>query len=164
MYEDVGRPFAVGNRATWAVELVDGQSQGFPPEVLIDSSVVIGARPAFARSCVLASTPDLSAFWRGPEPVGSHLQIRAGLVADLFNPPFLTTVTGVIRRIQIAISKMASDERGGWNATGAWILTDVTDTRARLDAPPLDPAAEQQIGFLFLLELLSHAIEPFAPR
>ncbi len=162
MYEDTCRPFGIGDQATWTVELVDGEARGFPLDVLIDSSVVIEARPVFASRGSLASTPELSAFWTGAEPVGSRLRVRAGLVADLLNPPFLSMVTGVVRRIQTVTSEMIADEQGVWRPTGPWMLTDVIDSRRRLAPRPRDPAAEQQVGFLISLELLSHRIEPFA--
>ena len=75
-------------------------AEGWPDDVLVDTQVVIEERPTFARHGSLGRTPELSACWSGEEPVGSRLRIRAGFLADLFNPPFLSTVTGVVQRIR----------------------------------------------------------------
>jgi hypothetical protein len=164
MYEDTGRQFAIGAVMSWDVLLIDGRAEGWPDDVLIDTQVVIEERPTFARHGSLARTPQLSACWSGEEPVGSQLRIRAGLRADLFNPPFLSTVTGVVQRIQIVTRRMSADTHGMWNPSGDWQLADVPESPRWLAPIGREPAAEQEVGFLVGVDVMSHAIRPFPER
>jgi hypothetical protein len=125
IHEDTGTLFAVGEAVSWDVILVDGEAQGWPRDSLVDTDVRIDARPAFALRGSLARAPDLAACWRGAGPIGSELRIRAGLRADLFNPPFRSTVTGRVTRIQIIRCGMAQEPGGAWNPVGASQLTEV---------------------------------------
>jgi hypothetical protein len=164
MHEDTGRLFAIGSVVSWDVLLVDGRAEGLPDDVLIDTQVVIEERPTFARHGSLARTRQLSACWSGDEPVGSQLRIRAGLRADLFNPPFLSTVTGVVQRIQIVTRRMTADKYGMWNPSGDWQLADVRESPRWLAPIGREPAAEQDIGFLVGLDVMSHGVRPFPDR
>ena len=164
MHEDTGRLFAIGAVVSWDVLLVDGGAEGWPDDVLVDTQVVIEERPTFARRGSLARTPQLSACWGGEEPLGSHLRIRAGLQADLFNPPFLSAVTGVVRRIQIVTRRMTADKRGVWIPSGEWRLADVRESPRWLAPTGRDPSAEQEVGFLVGLDILSHEIRAFPER
>jgi hypothetical protein len=164
MHEDAGRAFSVGQTVSWDVLLVDGEALGWPGEVLIETSVVIEPRPAFALHGSLARTPDISACWRGEEPVGTEFQIRAGLVADLLNLPFFSTVTGIVRRIQVVSYRMAPNERGVWGGTGPWTLAEVDESPRWLGPRRQDRADEQDVGFLIGLDVASHEIRPFPIR
>lgn len=164
MHEDMGRLFAIGAVVSWDVLLVDGEREGWPDDVLMDTQAVIEERPTFARRGSLARAPQLAACWSGDEPVGSRLRIRAGLRADLFNPPFLTPVTGVVQRIQIVTMRMRADKRRVWIPSGDWQLADVRESPRWLAPTGRDPSAEQEVGFLVGLDVLSHAIRPFADR
>ena len=148
MHEDMGRPFAIGLVVSWDVLLVDAGAEGWPDDVLIDTHVVIEERPTFARGGSLARTPQLSACRSGEQPVGSHLRIRAGLRADLFNLPFLSTVTGVVQRIQIVTRRMSADRRGVWIPSGEWRLADMRESPRWLAPTGRDPSAAQEVGFL----------------
>ena len=164
MHEDMGRLFAIGAVVSWDVLLIDGRAEGWPDDVLIDTQVVIEERPTFARHGSLARTPELSACWSGEEPVGSQLHIRAGLVADLFNPPFLSTVTGVVQRIQIVARRMTADTHEMWNPSGDWQLADVRESPRWLAPIGRRPSAEREVGFLVALDVMSHAIRRFPER
>ncbi len=164
MHEDMGGLFAVGDVVSWDVILIDGEAEGWPSDVLVDTSVVIEERPEFALRGSLARTPQLSACWEGDAPVGSEFRIRAGLRADLLNPPFPSTVTGVVQRIQIVTRPMTQHEGGLRNRAGEWHRADVRKSPRWLARPGDDPAAEQEDGFLVGLELLSHEIRPFPER
>ncbi|MGO9971564.1 MAG: DUF6578 domain-containing protein [Solirubrobacteraceae bacterium] len=164
MHEDTGRLFAVGERVSWDVVLVDGVAQDWPRDVLVDIDVRIDARPTFALHGSLATTPQLAACWRGIEPIGSEFRIRAGLCVDLFNPPFRSTATGSVTRIETVQRGMDQDARGVWNPVGPWHLTDVRRSPRWLARRELDPASEQDIGFLIELEVESCPIRPFPTR
>jgi hypothetical protein len=128
MHEDIGHLFSIGAVVSWDVVLVDGAAEGWPGDVLVATEAVIEERPAFALHGSLARTPRLSACWRGEDPVGSRFDIRAGLLVDLFNPPFRSTATGVVQRIQIVTRRMVRDQRGVWNPSGTWQLADVRES------------------------------------
>jgi hypothetical protein len=164
MHEDMGRLFAIGAVVSWDVLLVDGRAEGWPDDVLVDTQVAIEPRPTFARHGSLGRTPQLSACWSGDEPVGSELRIRAGLRADLFNPPFLSTVTGVVRRIQIVTRRMTADTQGMWSPSGDWQRADVRESPRWLAPIGRTPAAEREVGFLVALDVMSHAIRRFPER
>jgi hypothetical protein len=164
MHEDQGHLFAIGADVSWDVLLVDGAAEGWPGDVLVDTEVVIEQRPAFALHGSLARTPQLSACWRGADPVGSRFDLRAGLLADLFNPPFLSTVTGVVQRIQIVTRRMARDHHGVWNPSGRWQLADVQESPRWLALAGPDPGAWQEIGFLVALDVRSDELRPFPDR
>jgi hypothetical protein len=164
MHEDMGLLFGVGETVSWDVILVDGEAEGWPVDRLVEADVRIDERPDFALHGLLASTPELAACWRGKDAVGSEFQMRAGLSVDLFNPPFRSTVTGLVTRIQTVRRPMTQDPRGVWNPVGPWQLTDVPRTARWLARRPVDPASEQDLGFLVALELRSHLIQPFPTR
>lgn len=164
MHEDMGVLFGVGETVSWDVILVNGEAEGWPGDRLVETEVRIGDRPDFALHGLLASTPELAACWRGNDAVGSEFRIRAGLAVDLFNPPFRSTVTGLVTRIQTARRPMAQDPRGVWNPVGPWQLTDVPRTPRWLARRPVDRASEQDLGFLVALELHSYVIQPFPIR
>lgn len=163
MYEDMGRLFALGDVVSWDVILVDGGAAGWPSDVLIDATVRIEQRPESAVRERLARTPDLALCWRGEDPVGSGFQIQAGMVADCWNPPFRSAVSGVVRRIEVVTRDTAQGERGVWSPTGPWVRRDVGQSPrwlARWD----NPAAIREDGLLVALELRSHELLPFLPR
>ena len=146
------------------VVLVDGAAEGWPGDVLVDTQVVIEDRPAFALHGSLARTPQLSACWRGENPVGSRFDIRRGLLADLCTPPFLSTVTGVVQRIQIVTMQMVRDQCGAWNPSGTWRLADVRESPRWLAPTGPDPGTQQEVGFLVALDVASDEIRPFPER
>jgi hypothetical protein len=139
-------------------------AEGWPGDVLVDTEVFIAQRPAFALHGSLARTPQLSACWRGEDPVGSRFSLRAGLPADLFNPPFLSTVTGVVQRIQIVTRRMARDHPGVWSPSGRWQLADVRESPRWLAPAGPNPGTWQEIGFLVALDVRSDELRPFPDR
>ncbi|MDQ6807139.1 MAG: hypothetical protein M3065_19760, partial [Actinomycetota bacterium] len=163
MHEDMGRLFSLGDVVAWDVLLVDGQEEGWPPDILVDTMVRIEERPHFALSGSSARTPEFSACWRGDQAVGSTFRISAGLVADFFNPPFRTTATGAVKRIQVVARGMALEDCV-WTSTGEWRLTDIEQSPRSLAPHPDDPVAEQQDGLLVALELRSLLVRPFSER
>ena len=164
MHEDIGHLFSIGAVVSWDVVLVDGAAEGWPGDVLVDTEVVIEERPAFALHGSLARTPRLSACWRGEDPVGSRFDIRAGLLVDLFNPLFRSTVTGVVQRIQIVTRRMVRDQRGVWNPSGTWQLADVRESPRWLAPIGADPGVREEVGFLVALDVRSDEIRPFPER
>ncbi|MGI8712083.1 MAG: hypothetical protein ACR2NR_02655 [Solirubrobacteraceae bacterium] len=70
----------------------------------------------------MARTPELVACWRGHSPAGSEFQIHAGLVADLFNPPVRTPVTGTVRQIMLVTGR---GEDHSVDSSAPWELTEV---------------------------------------
>jgi hypothetical protein len=164
MHEDMGHLFSIGSIVSWDVRLVDGAAQGWPGDVLVDTEVVIEERPPFALHGSLARTPQLSACWRGDDRVGSRFDIRAGLQADFFNPPFLSTVTGLVQRIQIVTRRMVQDQRGVWNSSGRWQLAHVRESPRWLAPTGPDPGVWQEVGFLVALDVRSDEIRPFPER
>ena len=101
MYDDTPVPLAVGDDISWNVMLVDGEAEGWPANVLVDTTVQIDEPPPGARSGAIARTPQLCARWSGFSPVGSRFRMRAGLVADWLNPSYQSTVAGKIARLHI---------------------------------------------------------------
>jgi hypothetical protein len=164
MHEDVGVLFGVGETVSWDVVLVDGEAEGWPRDPLVETDVRIDDRPDFALHGSMASTPELAACWRGKEPIGTSFRIRAGLYADLFNPPFRSTVTGSVTRIETVRRRMTQDPRGVVYPVGPWQLTDVPRSPRWLSRRAIDPASEQDIGFLIGLQLHSLVIQPFPIR
>jgi hypothetical protein len=81
--------------------LVDGEAEGWPANVLVDTTVQIDEPPSGARSGAIARTPQLCARWSGFSPVGSRFRMRAGLVADWLTPSYQSTVAGKITRLHI---------------------------------------------------------------
>ena len=134
------------------------RTPGALDHVLIDTEVVIEERPTFADRGSLARTPQLSACRSAEEPVGSELRMRAGLRV------VLSTVTGVVQRIQIVTRRMTADKHGVCIPHGDWQLADVLESPRWLAPTGREPAAEQEVGFLFGLDVLSHAIRSFPER
>jgi hypothetical protein len=165
MYIDRGERFAVGDVVAWDVILVDGVSEGWPPDRLVDTRIRIEAHPSWAVRGALAVAPELSACWRGHEPVGSVRPIKAGLVADFFNPPFYSTINAEIRGIEVVARRSAMDATGVWQSSGPWRLSDVPQTPGRLThTPPDSPGADQDDGLLFDVAVASCAIRPYELR
>jgi hypothetical protein len=162
MHHDLGDLFAVGDTRSWDVELIDGQAAGWPEQVLAAVMVTIGAAPSFAHRGAIADAGDLRACWQGPEPPGSTLALRAGLVADVWNPPFRAQVSGLVHRIRtVAYGRV--DREGVLVPAGPWVLEDVQRTprwlRTAQHADPLDAICED--GLLITLAVSSSAILPW---
>jgi hypothetical protein len=102
MYEDSPVRLRVGDRISWNAILVDGCAEGFPSEILVETSVRGAAPPEGALGGLVARTPELTVAWGGTAPEGSRLHLLAGLVADWFNPPFQTIINASIRRLYVA--------------------------------------------------------------
>lgn len=102
MHDDRRACTKVGDEISWNVLLVDGESEGWPRNILVPTSVEITEAPAEARRGSVARTPQLTVAWGGAVPLGSRFDLLALLVADWFNPPFQTTVTGCIQRLYTA--------------------------------------------------------------
>jgi hypothetical protein len=164
MHEDTGSLFSVADTVSWDVILVDAEAEGWPAGRLVETDVRIEARPDFAVRGVLARTSELAVCWRGQDVVGSEFWIQAGLSVDLFNPPFRSTVTGLVTSIETVRSQMAQDRRGVWNPTGAWQLTAASRTPRWLSPCTADRACTQDLGFLIGLEVRSHKIQSFPAR
>jgi hypothetical protein len=95
---------------------------------LAETSARIVPRPEPATHGSLADTGTMRVCWRGPEAVGSVLALKAGLVADFWNPPIPTTMRATIYRIEVVSRRAALDRSGVWMPTGAWWLTPVQRT------------------------------------
>ena len=68
MYQDHGNQFAVGGVIAWEVLLVDGEQQDWPTDRLMDSTVRIIPRPAWAVRGSLADTGAMRVCWVAPSP------------------------------------------------------------------------------------------------
>ena len=122
MHADSGETISVGDRVTWDVCLADGEAEGWPARVLVDTTVRIESDPASATGGLVACTPELVACWRGYSPAGSQFRIRAGLQVDLFNPPVRTPVTGMVRQIMLVTGGVEGRSAG---SSAPWELTEL---------------------------------------
>jgi hypothetical protein len=161
MHEDSGQVFGVGDAIAWDVVLIDGEADSWPGEILVDTIVRFEPRPAFALRGSIAHADGLALAWNADEPAGSTHRMRAGLVADFFNPPLLTSVTGIVQRIQIVTRPSTQDRRGVWQATGSWALADVCQSPRSLGGWPNDPAAPRAHGLLIQVDVHSHLLKDF---
>lgn len=113
-----------------------------------------------ARSQTLAACG--RAGW-APQPPGSTLALHAGLVADVWNPPFRAQVSGVVRRIR-TVAYGRADRGGVLVPAGPWVLEDVQRTPRWLPtaqpADPLDAICED--GLLMTLAVSSSSILPWS--
>jgi hypothetical protein len=155
MYQDHGNQFAVGDVIAWEVRLVDGELQGWPTERLVDSTARIIPRPVWAVRGSLADTGAVRICWCGPEPVGFVLVLKAGLVADFWNPPIPTTILATIDRIEVVRQSSALNPSGVWMPSGAWCLTPVQRTPPLRGVHRNHPGAERDVGLLFTVEVSS---------
>ena len=142
MLADSGERIAVGDRVTWDVCLTDGEADGWPAGVLVDTSVRIEADPGSPAGGLVARTPELVACWRGHSPAGSEFRVHAGLLADLFNPPVRTPVTGTVRQILLVAGR--AEDRVAASST-PWELTEVRTSPSAL--------ARVEDGLLILLAI-----------
>jgi hypothetical protein len=113
MYDDAPVPLAAGDEISWNVMLVDGEAEGWPGHVLVDTVVQLDDPPPGVRRGPIARTPELSVRWGGSSPVGSRFRIRAGLAADWLNPPYRSVVTGTIVRLYM-VWVLADSHPAGW--------------------------------------------------
>jgi len=65
MYEDSPQRFGIGDEISWDVILIDGEAEGWPPEVLVDTTVTIEDPPRGAPNGAVARTPELVRRWGG---------------------------------------------------------------------------------------------------
>ncbi len=160
MHHDLGDLFAVGDTMSWDVELIDGRAAGWPEHVLADVMVTIRPRPCWALRGAIADAGGIQACWAGPEPPGTMLALSAGLVADVWNPPFRANVTGMVHRIR-TVAYTRSDSDGVLLASGAWVLEDVERTPRWLATakPGDDPTAVRQDGLLINLAITTSEIQ-----
>ena len=79
--------------------------------------------------------------------------LKAGLVADFWNPPIPTTILATIHRIEVVRQKAALTLSGGWMPTGTWSVTPVERTPPLRGVNPNDPGAEHDVGLLFTVEI-----------
>jgi hypothetical protein len=142
MHADSGETIFIGGRVTWDVCLTDGEAEGWPAGVLVDTTVQIESDPGSATGGLVARTPELVACWRGHSPPGSEFRIRAGLQADLFNPPVHTPVTGTVRQIMLVTGR--AQDRSADSAV-PWELTEVRTAPSSF--------ASVQHGLLILLAI-----------
>jgi hypothetical protein len=159
MHHDIGDVFAVGDTMTWSVELIDGRAAGWPEHVLADVMATIRPRPEWAHRGAIADADGIQACWRGPESPGTMLTLSAGLVADVWNPPFSANVTGVVRRIR-TVAYARSERDGVLRASGPWVLEDVERTPRWLATakPGDDPSVVREDGLLINLAITSSEI------
>ena len=100
MHHDVGDLFAVGDAMWWNVVLIDARAAGWPEHAVVDVMATIHPRPRWAHRGAIADAAGIRACWRGSEPPGTTLALGAGLLADVWNPPFQARVSGTVRRIR----------------------------------------------------------------
>jgi hypothetical protein len=161
MQQDTPMLFELGDIVTWPVCIADisGPDSGWPQDVAVETALTLQAGPYPHPRGRLAVTAEFSVAWRGSEPVGSTRHIAAGLVADFFNPPFLTNLTGSVRRIEITSSPYTQREsgaRGVWYSDGTWNLENVSVAPLRFQHDhPGDPSARREHGLLVHLELMT---------
>jgi hypothetical protein len=97
----------------------------------------------------------------GPEPPGTTLALSAGLVADVWNPPFQTRVTGVVDRIRM-VARARTERDGAAGPVGPWVLEDVERTprwlRTLKPEDPLDMVRED--GRMINLAITTNEIAP----
>jgi hypothetical protein len=160
MHHDIGALFAVGDTMSWNVELIDGRAAGWPEHVLADVTVTIRPRPGWALRGAIADAGEIQACWRGPEPPGTMLPLSAGLVADVWNPPFRASVTGIVRRIR-TVAYARTDRDGVLLPSGPWVLDDVERTPRRLATakPGDDPTAVREDCLLINLAITTSEIQ-----
>lgn len=155
MYQDHRNQFAAGDVIAWEVRLLDGEQQDWPTERLVESTIRIVPRPAWAVRGSLADTGAMHVCWDGPEPVDSAVVLRAGLAADFWNPPIPTTVLGTIRQIEVVRQKAALSPSGVWMPTGSWSMEPVEGSPLLHGIDPQEPGAEHDVGLLFTIEIAS---------
>ncbi len=158
MYQDHGNRFAIGDAVSWDVLLVDGDAGGWPAERLVAATARIAERPWWATRGSLADTGTLRIGWSGSEPAGSLLALKAGLVADFWNPAIPTMIGAAIRGIEVVSWRAALDPSGVWTPLGPWRLTPVRRTPPLLGFDPRDPGSEHAGGLLFTTEVSSSAV------
>jgi hypothetical protein len=163
MHHDIGDLFAVGDMMSWDVELIDGCAAGWPEHVLADVMVTIRPRPSWAHRGAIAEAGGIRACWRCREPPGTTLPLRAGLVADVWNPPFRANVTGVVRRIR-TLAYARTERDGVLVASGPWVLKDIERTPRWLATakPGEDPSLVRDVGLLVNLAITQNTIERWA--
>lgn len=144
MHHDVGDLFAVGDTMSWDVVLIDALAAGWPEHVLVDVMATIHPRPRWAHRAAIADAAGIRACWRGSEPPGTTLALGAGLVADVWNPPFRSRITGAVRRIRTVAQARSN---------APWILDDVEQ------APP---RVERDGGLLINLAITGNEILPWS--
>jgi hypothetical protein len=162
MHHDIGDLFAVGDTKAWNVELIDGIAAGWPEHVLADVMATICPRPEWALHGVIADTGRIQACWRGPEPPGTTLALSAGLVADVWNPPFRASVAGVVRRIR-TVAYARAERDGVLVPSGPWVLEDIERTPRWLATvtPGEDPGVVREDGLLINLAVTTNEIVPW---
>lgn len=160
MHHDMGDLFAVGDTKSWNAELIDGGVAGWPDHVLADVMVTIRPRPSSAHRGAIADTGKIQAYWRGPEPPGTVLALNAGLVAEVWNPPFRSTVIGVVRRIR-TVAYAHTERDGVLRPSGPWVLEDIERTPRWLATakPNDDPRTVHEDGLLINLAITANEIE-----
>jgi hypothetical protein len=162
MHHDIGDLFAVGDTMAWNVELIDGFAAGWPEQVLADVMVTIRLRPDWALSGAIADGGGIQACWRGPEPPGTVLALSAGLVADVWNPPFPANVSGVVRRIR-TVTYARAERDGVLLPFGPWVLEDIERTPRWLATakPGDDPSEVREDGLVINLAIATNEIVPW---
>ncbi len=129
--------------------LVDGRREGWPPEILVDTTVRIEERPHFAPARLFGQDPEFSACWRGEQAVDLTFRISAGVVADFFC--FARPRPARSSASRLYPGRMALDDRG---RTLRRVARDRRKQSQRWLAPPADdPAAVQEDRLLVALEL-----------
>ena len=161
MYHDDPVILRPGDEIAWNVTLVDGEAEGWPAALLVDTTVEIEEPPAGATSGLVARTPDLAAVWRGRSPVGSRFHIRAGLEVDWFNPPFQATLSGEIRRLLVVSNLAVRQAETAPPVPGRWRLHEITHVPGGLPKPGDD--GELWRGLLIGLAVRAHHLAPFTP-
>jgi hypothetical protein len=156
MYND-GRPqLRPGSEIAWNVVLTDGADQDWPQEMLVNLSVDIVGPPEGARRGTLAQTENFSLCWQGAAPLGSLVELHGLIVADWFNPPFQTTVSGRVQRLCLVTQRSAKQKK-------RICLTEIREQHGTLPAH-LDERDEPVIGLLAETDIASVAVSAFPPR
>jgi hypothetical protein len=160
MYGDSPVALHVGDRISWNMLMVDGAVAGWPRDILVPTFVEITDPPAGARGGLVARSADLTVAWGGVAPAGSAVSVLGGLVADWFNPPFQTIVSGSITRLYLAWETSADceDER----RDGSLRLAETGEVRSLSSAGVVDDS--HVAGLMAELEVSSSRVAPFPPR
>ena len=152
--ECCGQPFGLGDRIEWTVGLIDGRAQGWPDELLVDVRAVVREHPdpgpGIDGSIVVAG--DVQAWWDGPQPPGSSIELRGLLREDHHERGYVAT-PGTIRRIRVITQRRATAGDGASTpAWSGWSATDVTRSPAAFRGPSGAREDPREIGLLVDLE------------
>jgi hypothetical protein len=158
MYGDDPVPLQIGDEISWDVKLIDGEANGWPPELLVSTTVTINDPPSGVHHGAVATTPQLDAAWGGTAPIGSRFSILAALSADWLNPPFQTLINGQIKRLHVAWVHPDATASGWPDAPMRLIET------SRITATTLrhrDPQQQTVVGLVAEVDIRANRLSAF---